>query len=52
MPDRTVRGGFAESLCGSPQVCVAAGKIPEAGALAATEKKVKVLEQQRTEVGS
>lgn len=28
-----------------------AGKMPEAGALGAAEKKVKMLEQQRTEVG-
>lgn len=30
---------------------MAAGKIPEVGALGAAEKKVKMLEQQRTEVG-
>lgn len=28
-----------------------AGKMPEVGALGAAEKKVKMLEQQRTEVG-
>ena len=28
-----------------------AGKVPEVGALGAAEKKVRMLEQQRTEVG-
>lgn len=35
----------------SPQASVMAGKVPEVGAVGTAEKKVKVLEQQRMEVG-
>uniref|UniRef100_A0A7N5K739 TNFAIP3 interacting protein 1 n=1 Tax=Ailuropoda melanoleuca TaxID=9646 RepID=A0A7N5K739_AILME len=45
-----IEGAGKKGVAGQQQACVAAGKIPEAGALAATEKKVKVLEQQRTEL--
>ncbi|KAB0390325.1 hypothetical protein E2I00_016023 [Balaenoptera physalus] len=37
-------------LCVSPQAGVTAGKVPEVGALGAAEKKVRMLEQQRTEL--
>ena len=38
-------------LCVPPQAGVTTSKIPEVGALGAAEKKVRMLEQQRTEVG-
>ena len=38
-------------LCVPPQAGVTASKTPEVGPLAAAEKKVRMLEQQRTEVG-
>ena len=37
-------------LCVPPQAGVTTSKIPEVGALGAAEKKVRMLEQQRTEV--
>ncbi|XP_036900763.1 TNFAIP3-interacting protein 1 isoform X1 [Sturnira hondurensis] len=43
-------GTGKKGVAGQPQAGVAAGKIPEVGALGAAEKKVKMLEQQRTEL--
>lgn len=40
-----------KSLSVSSQASVMAGKVPEMGVLGASEKKVKMLEQQRMEVG-
>lgn len=40
-----------EGCCLSPQASVMPGKAPELGALGAAEKKVRMLEQQRMEVG-
>ncbi|KAF6083353.1 TNFAIP3 interacting protein 1 [Phyllostomus discolor] len=45
-----VEGTSKKGVAGQPQAGVAAGKIPEVGALGAAEKKVKMLEQQRTEL--
>uniref|UniRef100_A0A8C7BVW4 TNFAIP3-interacting protein 1 n=3 Tax=Neovison vison TaxID=452646 RepID=A0A8C7BVW4_NEOVI len=39
-----------KGVAGHQQACAAAGKSPEVGALGAAEKKVKMLEQQRTEL--
>ncbi|XP_047728868.1 TNFAIP3-interacting protein 1 isoform X2 [Prionailurus viverrinus] len=43
-------GAGKKGVAGQQQACVTAGKIPEVGALGAAEKKVKMLEQQRTEL--
>ncbi|XP_077922880.1 TNFAIP3-interacting protein 1 isoform X1 [Halichoerus grypus] len=43
-------GSGKRGVAGQQQACVAAGKTPEVGALGAAEKKVKMLEQQRTEL--
>nr|XP_035946526.1 TNFAIP3-interacting protein 1 isoform X2 [Halichoerus grypus] len=43
-------GSGKRGVAGQQQACVAAGKTPEVGALGAAEKKVKMLEQQRTEI--
>ncbi|KAM7143082.1 TNFAIP3-interacting protein 1 isoform 4-T6 [Molossus nigricans] len=45
-----MEGAGKKGVAGQLQASVAAGKIPEAGALGAAEKKVKMLEQQRTEL--
>uniref|UniRef100_A0A667G163 TNFAIP3-interacting protein 1 n=1 Tax=Lynx canadensis TaxID=61383 RepID=A0A667G163_LYNCA len=47
-----MEGAGKKGVAGQQQVraCVTAGKIPEVGALGAAEKKVKMLEQQRTEL--
>ncbi|XP_045855518.1 TNFAIP3-interacting protein 1 isoform X3 [Meles meles] len=39
-----------KGVAGHQQACATAGKSPEVGALGAAEKKVKMLEQQRTEL--
>ncbi|XP_022348801.1 TNFAIP3-interacting protein 1 isoform X2 [Enhydra lutris kenyoni] len=39
-----------KGVAGHQQACAAAGKSPEVGALGTAEKKVKMLEQQRTEL--
>nr|KAF6350428.1 TNFAIP3 interacting protein 1 [Myotis myotis] len=46
-----MEGAGKKGVAGQLQASATASKIPEAGALGAAEKKVKVLEQQRTEVG-
>ena len=43
--------GLLEGFLCSPQASVMAGKVPEVGVLGPAEKKVKILEQQRMEVG-
>lgn len=43
--------GLLEGFFCSPQANVMAGKVPEVGVLGTAEKKVKILEQQRMEVG-
>ncbi|XP_006906477.1 TNFAIP3-interacting protein 1 isoform X1 [Pteropus alecto] len=45
-----MEGAGKKGLSRQPQASVTAGKMPEAGALGAAEKKVKMLEQQRTEL--
>ncbi|XP_027461651.1 TNFAIP3-interacting protein 1 isoform X2 [Zalophus californianus] len=45
-----IEGAGKKGVAGQQQACVAAGKSPEVGALGAAEKKVKMLEQQRTEL--
>uniref|UniRef100_A0A673V1R4 TNFAIP3-interacting protein 1 n=1 Tax=Suricata suricatta TaxID=37032 RepID=A0A673V1R4_SURSU len=45
-----MEGAGKKGAAGQQQACVTAGKIPEVGALGASEKKVKMLEQQRTEL--
>ncbi|XP_019319995.2 TNFAIP3-interacting protein 1 isoform X1 [Panthera pardus] len=45
-----MEGAGKKGVAGQQQACVTAGKIPEVGALGAAEKKVKMLEQQRTEL--
>ncbi|XP_066129125.1 TNFAIP3-interacting protein 1 isoform X1 [Saccopteryx bilineata] len=45
-----MEGAGKKGLAGQLQASVTAGKIPEVGALGAAEKKVKMLEQQRTEL--
>lgn len=51
-----VRELLLEALLKAPlsssQAGMSEGKIPEVGALGAAEKKVRMLEQQRTEVGT
>ncbi|XP_059554914.1 TNFAIP3-interacting protein 1 isoform X6 [Myotis daubentonii] len=44
-----MEGAGKKGVAGQLQASATASKIPEAGALGAAEKKVKVLEQQRTE---
>lgn len=45
-----MEGAGKKGVAGQPQASVIAGKMPEVGALGAAEKKVKILEQQRTEL--
>ncbi|XP_025291162.1 TNFAIP3-interacting protein 1 isoform X1 [Canis lupus baileyi] len=45
-----IEGVGKKGVAGQQQACVTAAKIPEVGALGAAEKKVKMLEQQRTEL--
>ncbi|XP_036169533.1 TNFAIP3-interacting protein 1 isoform X3 [Myotis myotis] len=45
-----MEGAGKKGVAGQLQASATASKIPEAGALGAAEKKVKVLEQQRTEL--
>ncbi|XP_032952803.1 TNFAIP3-interacting protein 1 isoform X3 [Rhinolophus ferrumequinum] len=45
-----LEGAGKKGMAGQPQASVIAGKMPEVGALGAAEKKVKMLEQQRTEL--
>ncbi|XP_054424135.1 TNFAIP3-interacting protein 1 isoform X2 [Pteronotus mesoamericanus] len=45
-----VEGAGKMGVAGQSQASVTAGKIPEVGVLGAAEKKVKMLEQQRTEL--
>lgn len=45
-----MEGAGKKGMAGQPQASVIAGKMPEVGALGAAEKKVKMLEQQRTEL--
>lgn len=45
-----MEGAGKKGAAGQPQASVLAGKMPEVGALGAAEKKVKILEQQRTEL--
>ncbi|XP_040822583.1 TNFAIP3-interacting protein 1 isoform X1 [Ochotona curzoniae] len=45
-----VEGAGKKVVAGLQQTGVAAGKLPDTGALSSAEKKVKMLEQQRTEL--
>ncbi|XP_071066891.1 TNFAIP3-interacting protein 1 isoform X2 [Dasypus novemcinctus] len=45
-----MEGAGKKGVAGQQQTSVTAGKIPEMGALGTAEKKVKLLEQQRTEL--
>lgn len=45
-----MEGTGKKGMAGQPQATAIAGKMPEVGALGAAEKKVKMLEQQRTEL--
>ncbi|XP_062044799.1 TNFAIP3-interacting protein 1 isoform X1 [Lepus europaeus] len=45
-----MEGAGAKGAAGLQQAGVAVGKVPEVGALGTAEKKVKMLEQQRTEL--
>nr|XP_054106838.1 TNFAIP3-interacting protein 1 isoform X2 [Callithrix jacchus] len=45
-----MEGAGKKMVAGQQQASVTAGKVPEVGALGAAEKKVKMLEQQRSEL--